>query len=278
MQLVEMKPVEVEGKQRLTFIAPSRGLIGFRSRSSRPSILWTELVHSLPHVCAILCAPGKVRRHRSSAQLLHIWPDVMSFDVHRIQAIQTDGIRSKQVVSLLNKAICRPRLYRVWPAQVSHALCLSVQVTLCHAYTREWNAAQSLPELWSLQRSIGQSQEGCADSYGRQVACLPLFPVQLSSLLPVCLWGRVQTMPRWRCWEVFELNGALQTARLPHTLWDCLSPVESCSLAYNRKSTAAWSLGNAPEMERWRYKTLWCVGNQAVMRPCIHCVLHELWR
>jgi len=31
MQLVEMKPIEVEGKQRLTFVAPSRGLIGFRS-------------------------------------------------------------------------------------------------------------------------------------------------------------------------------------------------------------------------------------------------------
>ncbi len=31
MQLLEMKPIEVEGKQRLTFIAPSRGLIGFRS-------------------------------------------------------------------------------------------------------------------------------------------------------------------------------------------------------------------------------------------------------
>ncbi len=31
MQLLEMKPIEVEGKQRLTFVAPSRGLIGFRS-------------------------------------------------------------------------------------------------------------------------------------------------------------------------------------------------------------------------------------------------------
>ena len=31
MQLTEMKPIEVEGKQRLTFVAPSRGLIGFRS-------------------------------------------------------------------------------------------------------------------------------------------------------------------------------------------------------------------------------------------------------
>ena len=29
-QMTEMKPIEVEGKQRLTFIAPSRGLIGFR--------------------------------------------------------------------------------------------------------------------------------------------------------------------------------------------------------------------------------------------------------
>lgn len=33
VQMVEMKPIEVEGKQRLTFIAPSRGLIGFRSAS-----------------------------------------------------------------------------------------------------------------------------------------------------------------------------------------------------------------------------------------------------
>ena len=33
MQMTEMKPIEVEGKQRLTFIAPSRGLIGFRSAS-----------------------------------------------------------------------------------------------------------------------------------------------------------------------------------------------------------------------------------------------------
>lgn len=30
-ELTEMKPIEVEGKQRLTFVAPSRGLIGFRS-------------------------------------------------------------------------------------------------------------------------------------------------------------------------------------------------------------------------------------------------------
>ncbi|KAA6417376.1 MAG: elongation factor family [Trebouxia sp. A1-2] len=30
-ELLEMKPIEVEGKQRLTFVAPSRGLIGFRS-------------------------------------------------------------------------------------------------------------------------------------------------------------------------------------------------------------------------------------------------------
>lgn len=30
LQLVEMRPVEVEGKQQLTFTAPSRGLIGFR--------------------------------------------------------------------------------------------------------------------------------------------------------------------------------------------------------------------------------------------------------
>lgn len=31
MQLVEMQPLEHEGKQRLVFECPSRGLIGFRS-------------------------------------------------------------------------------------------------------------------------------------------------------------------------------------------------------------------------------------------------------
>ena len=36
LQLVEVKPVEIEGKQRLTFIAPSRGLIGFRLAIQTP--------------------------------------------------------------------------------------------------------------------------------------------------------------------------------------------------------------------------------------------------
>jgi predicted membrane GTPase involved in stress response len=32
MQLLNMEPVEGEGKQHLNFAAPSRGLIGFRSQ------------------------------------------------------------------------------------------------------------------------------------------------------------------------------------------------------------------------------------------------------
>lgn len=48
MQLLNMEPVEGEGKQHLNFAAPSRGLIGFRSQVGMLLCSTSCCPHSLP--------------------------------------------------------------------------------------------------------------------------------------------------------------------------------------------------------------------------------------